>query len=147
LPVTEPISVFGRLPLSAPDLVADTKEELKEALEKLLRESDLDGVRVDVHLARGEACELIPHLAQEKQIDLIVMGTVCRTGVPGVLIGNTAERVLRKLSCSLLTVKPEGSVSPVTCEPSPTEGRDPLPSEAEMAQTIAAVGDQQRERF
>jgi nucleotide-binding universal stress UspA family protein len=41
------------------------------------------------------------------------MGTVCRTGIPGLIIGNTAERVLDVVDCSVLTVKPEGFVSPV----------------------------------
>jgi nucleotide-binding universal stress UspA family protein len=42
------------------------------------------------------------------------MGTVCRTGVTGFLIGNTAEKVLNNVDCSVLTVKPEGFVTPVT---------------------------------
>ena len=50
------------------------------------------------------------------QIDLLVMGTVCRTGLAGFIIGNTAEEVLSALNCSVLTVKPEGFVSPVTLE-------------------------------
>jgi universal stress protein E len=62
----------------------------------------------------GDASDLVPRLAVEKGIDVIVMGTVCRAGVPGLFIGNTAERVLRQVSCSVLTVKPEGFVSPVT---------------------------------
>jgi universal stress protein E len=45
--------------------------------------------------------------------DLVVMGTVARAGIAGMLIGNTAERVLRKLRCSVLIVKPDRSVSPV----------------------------------
>ncbi len=45
---------------------------------------------------------------------LLVMGTVCRTGVPGFFIGNTAERVLQHLDCSLLAVKPKGFETPVT---------------------------------
>ena len=57
---------------------------------------------------------MIPGLAQEKHIDVIVLGTVCRTGVPGLSIGNTAERVPRQADCSVLTVKPEGFVTPVT---------------------------------
>jgi universal stress protein E len=44
--------------------------------------------------------------------DLIVMGTVSRGGVPGLLIGNTAERLLGRLDCSILTVKPEDFVCP-----------------------------------
>ena len=46
-------------------------------------------------------------------IDLVVMGSVGRSGLSGMLIGNTAERILRKLPCSVLVVKPDGFVSPV----------------------------------
>jgi len=60
--------------------------------------------------------KLIPKLAQTKGIELIVMGTVCRTGVAGLIIGNTAENVLRQVDCSVLTVKPEGFVSPVNLD-------------------------------
>ena len=67
-----------------------------------------------IHLVKGEAALVIPKLAHEKQVDLIVMGTVCRTGIAGFFIGNTAEKILQDVDCSVLTVKPEGFVSPVT---------------------------------
>jgi nucleotide-binding universal stress UspA family protein len=51
-------------------------------------------------------------------IDLVVMGTVARAGIAGMLIGNTAERVLRKLPCSVLTVKPDVFVSLVRLDAS-----------------------------
>jgi nucleotide-binding universal stress UspA family protein len=41
---------------------------------------------------------------------------VARRGIPGLLIGNTAERILRKLPCSVLAVKPDGFVSPVSLD-------------------------------
>ena len=41
------------------------------------------------------------------------MGTVARGGIPGLVFGNTAERVLRKLRCSVLTLKPDNFVSSV----------------------------------
>ena len=44
---------------------------------------------------------------------LLVMGTLCRTGIPGFFIGNTAETILNQVDCSVLTVKPKGFVSPV----------------------------------
>jgi nucleotide-binding universal stress UspA family protein len=56
---------------------------------------------------------VIPDFAMEEQIDLIVMGTVGRSGISGLFIGNTAEKVLQKVDCSVLAVKPEGFVSPV----------------------------------
>lgn len=41
------------------------------------------------------------------------MGTVARTGISGVIIGNTAEAVLEQLQCSVLALKPPGFVTPV----------------------------------
>jgi nucleotide-binding universal stress UspA family protein len=41
------------------------------------------------------------------------IGTVGRSGVKGMLLGNTAEKVLDTCDCSMLTVKPDGFVSPI----------------------------------
>jgi hypothetical protein len=41
------------------------------------------------------------------------MGTVCRTGAAGFLIGNTAETILADVTCSILALKPEGFISPI----------------------------------
>ena len=41
------------------------------------------------------------------------MGTVARSGIPGFLIGNTAEDIVQKLTCSLVALKPNDFVSPV----------------------------------
>jgi nucleotide-binding universal stress UspA family protein len=41
------------------------------------------------------------------------MGTVSRTGVAGLLIGNTAEKLLQKVNCSVLAVKPDDFSTPV----------------------------------
>lgn len=65
------------------------------------------------HLVKGEAKQLIPELASTLGVDLLIMGTVGRTGIPGFLIGNTAEAVLRKVSCSVLAIKPEEFSTPV----------------------------------
>jgi universal stress protein E len=43
----------------------------------------------------------------------LVMGTMSRGGIPGLLIGNTAEKVLYRANCSVLTLKPDGFKSPV----------------------------------
>lgn len=71
----------------------------------------LSGVQT-IH-RRGEPEGVIPEFVVAQGIDLVVMGTVARSGIAGLLIGNTAERVLRKLPCSVLAVKPDGFVSPV----------------------------------
>ena len=79
-----------------------------------------------VHLVNGRAGEEIPELVRQEGIDLLVMGTVCRTGVAGFFIGNTAETVLAQVDCSVLSVKPEGFVTPVTLEDDPGNGSRPL---------------------
>lgn len=74
----------------------------------------LDYLNPTVHLPKGAASRLVPALADELGAELIVMGTVGRTGVQGILVGNTAEDILHQIHCSVLTVKPPGFVTPVT---------------------------------
>jgi len=80
---------------------------------------DLENLMHQVYLLKGEAGRLIPALAAANEIELIVMGTVSRTGIAGLLIGNTAEKVLRQVDCSVLTVKPEGFITPVKLDAQP----------------------------
>jgi nucleotide-binding universal stress UspA family protein len=61
-----------------------------------------------IHLPQGPAQEMIPWLAAELRADLVVMGTTARTGLAGLIIGNTAEVILEKLLCSVLVIKPPG---------------------------------------
>lgn len=85
------------------------KSWFKELLEKYVP----DLPEPQVHLIKGEAGIRIPALAKEKDADLIVMGTVSRTGIPGLFMGNAAEKVLYRVDCSVLAVKPDGFTTPV----------------------------------
>lgn len=66
------------------------------------------------HMLEGSAKQVIPQTAEQVGADLVVMGTLGRTGISGLFIGNTAETILEQLRCSVLAVKPPGFVSPVT---------------------------------
>ena len=66
------------------------------------------------HLRQGPASRVIPDMATQLKADLVVMGTLGRTGISGLIIGNTAEAILDQLTCSVLAIKPPGFVSPVT---------------------------------
>jgi nucleotide-binding universal stress UspA family protein len=68
--------------------------------------------QMEVRYVMGDPGEAIPAVARDEGIDLIIMGTVARTGIPGLLIGRTAENVLQQVSCSVLGLKPEGFVAP-----------------------------------
>ena len=95
-------------------LLHEVREEQKQHLDALLSQYDLSDLPHKVHLVKGEARLVIPKLVRSQKIDLLVMGTVCRTGVAGLIMGNTAEDVLRHVDCSVLTVKPDGFKTPVT---------------------------------
>ena len=69
---------------------------------------------VEPVLIQGEPREVIPAYANDHNIDLVVMGTVARTGIAGFVMGNTAEWILNQLRSSVLAIKPAGFVSPVT---------------------------------
>lgn len=65
------------------------------------------------HMQKGSPEQEIPAMVAKYDIDLIVMGTVARTGIPGLLMGNTAESILQQVDCSVLAIKPEGFISPI----------------------------------
>ena len=67
-----------------------------------------------LHVVKGPAQHVVSELARELAVDLVVMGTVARTGIDGFFMGNTAESILGQLDCSVLTIKPPGFTSPVT---------------------------------
>lgn len=112
------IAAHGQLGKIAIDKMREeTKREFARKLDSLLADVDLQGVVVHKHLPRSDnVARTIVKLATNKKIELLVMGTVCRTGLAGFFIGNTAETVLSEVNCSVLTVKPEGFVTPVTLD-------------------------------
>ncbi|MBC8373860.1 MAG: universal stress protein [Planctomycetes bacterium] len=88
----------------------------KSELDDLISGYNLEEAGHQVHFVVGDPRTMIPHLAATREVDLIVMGTVCRTGFAGFFIGNTAENVLQRVNCSVLVLKPQGFVSPVELE-------------------------------
>ncbi len=88
------------------------RSEVKQRLFRFVEGFKLEE-EPNVHFIAGRPANGISEVASRESIDLLVMGTVRRTGVRGFFIGHTAEEVLGRVSCSLLTVKPDGFVSPV----------------------------------
>lgn len=74
----------------------------------------LNYLKPQKHLIKGWARKEIPQIAKSINADLLVMGTVGRTGIPGFFMGNTAETILNHIDCSVLAIKPPGFESPVT---------------------------------
>ena len=58
------------------------------------------------HLMAGTASRLLPELAIELNAGLVVMGSIAKNALQRVFIGSTTEKVLDRLPCDLLVVKP-----------------------------------------
>jgi universal stress protein E len=102
-------------------IIEAEKETRQTWLETLLDEQSAamgaeaaDFPKIQLHLIKGLARNVVPMKARELDVDLIVMGTLSRTGIPGYFIGNTSESILSQVKCSVLTMKPPGFVSPIT---------------------------------
>jgi len=71
------------------------------------------GPRLIARLVRGAPHAVIAEQVRRVRADVLVMGTVARTGLRGVIIGNTAENILNTAVGSVIAVKPSGFVCPI----------------------------------
>ena len=98
-------------------LVEQEKIAAELAFQWLIGEFSGVGPRIHPHLLPGAPTDAITEIAREARPGVVVMGTLARAGLPGLIIGNTAERLLAELDTSVMAVKPPGFVSPVTAAP------------------------------
>jgi nucleotide-binding universal stress UspA family protein len=77
----------------------------RAAMERVVEENDLKRLNVRPEVREGTPFYEIIRFAQETNIDLIVMGTHGHSGLAHVLLGSTAEKVVRKAPCPVLTVR------------------------------------------
>jgi nucleotide-binding universal stress UspA family protein len=100
--------------------VEKARREVVDKIDSCVREMNsyvgkeaINYIQPRLHLVKGLPAKEIPIMAKKYDIDLIVMGTIARTGIPGLIIGNTAESILEQVNCSVLAIKPEGFRCPV----------------------------------
>jgi len=100
-------------PIAVPvrELTAALERSHRDALEQLLDNYPVQNSAV--HLHQGVAAEALLALSKKLPADIVIMGAISRSGLNKFFIGNTAERVLDRLSCDLLIVKPAGFAIPV----------------------------------
>lgn len=91
------------------EITSDAKKRLDNLLETLGAPSS----RSHVHLSWGAPWEEVGRTAKSVGADLISLGTIGRSGISGMLLGNTAERVLDTNDCSILITKPDDFKSPI----------------------------------
>lgn len=97
-------------------IIALEQGKSRARFDHLMTEFDeFDDLMRGLHI-KGIAADVIPEHVGDEGIDTLVMGTLGRTGISGFFIGNTAETILNRVTCSVLAVKPDGFISPVELE-------------------------------
>ncbi len=82
------------------------EKEGEEAMEFVKKEAEALGVKVTARIEEGSPSRKIVDLSAEH--DLVVMGTLGRTGFSKLLLGSVAERVVRFAKCPVLVVRSPG---------------------------------------
>jgi len=94
--------------LSVAELVSDMQKSASIEMDKWGAEASSKIKDVEKMVVRGVPFAEIIKTAREKNVDLIVIGTHGRTGIDHMLFGSTAEKVVRKAPCPVLTVRIAG---------------------------------------
>ena len=108
LHVTEPVvypSDFGYAPLPTNEFEETFRRDACERLEELARAQAGAGVKAEAVLRLGKPYVEITTAAKELGADLIVITTHGYTGLTHVVLGSTAERVVRHAPCPVLVVR------------------------------------------
>ncbi len=106
--INEPAIPISDMTWGAVDVRATDESLLKEArqtLDRIIREQVPRGVDAEATVATGNPVDGIVRFAREQNADLLVMCTHGRTGLSHVLIGSTAEAVVRQAPCPVLTLR------------------------------------------
>jgi nucleotide-binding universal stress UspA family protein len=108
LHVAEPLNTaapFGAQPVILPPRPPGFRSKIKTELDTLARKAFPKSTKVTVEVREGVPYDAIVTLARKWKADIIIIATHGRTGLMRVLIGSTAERVVRHAQCPVLTIR------------------------------------------
>lgn len=94
------------------DYEREKRVAAREHIENVLSSTPM-AAAAKLHVGLTSPTQAILEGVEALRPGLVVMGTVSRGGVPGLLLGNTAERLIDRIDCALLTVKPKDFVCPI----------------------------------
>ena len=107
LHVFEPPGASAELMVSPPEFFDQTMKELERKLDLWKAEAERHGAKpVRAQVATGAPATEIVRFAATAGCDLVVMGTHGRRGLPHLVLGSVAERVVREAACPVLVVRP-----------------------------------------
>lgn len=110
LHVFEPPGATAELMVSPPEFLDQTIKELERKLDLWKAEAERHGAApVRALVATGSPATEIARFATTAGCDLVVMGTHGRRGLPHLVLGSVAERVVREAPCAVLVVRPRST--------------------------------------
>ncbi|MDN4500978.1 universal stress protein [Alteromonadaceae bacterium BrNp21-10] len=91
--------------------IIDAKAILKESKRDFIPKikamaGDYEIADNHIHIKTGDPEKVIPSVASDIAVALVIMGTVARKGLKGKVLGNTAEKVLALLKANILVIQP-----------------------------------------
>ena len=93
------------LPYGAISLADEAMRSAQESLRALIPQKQREAIEIVPIIKRGKASEEIVRVAIDRETDLIVLATHGHSGLEHALLGSTAERVVRKAPCPVLTIR------------------------------------------
>ncbi len=96
---------FGFGQVGFPSIEEDIRKKGTEELEKLAANEIQDIVKWQSIVVMGKPFAEINKVAKEKNVDLIIIATHGHSGIEHVLFGSTAEKVVRRAPCPVLTLR------------------------------------------
>jgi nucleotide-binding universal stress UspA family protein len=106
LPPVVPAATEGFLSPGTYASIAEAgRRDAQRRLDAMVARARTDGVRAESLLLQGLPAEQIVRAARSKRADLVVLGTHGRSGLPRLVLGSVAERVIGLARCPVLTVR------------------------------------------
>mgnify|MGYP003417062116 FL=1 len=106
--VVEPVIYppdFSMGQIALPSITTEWDDRAKDELQKLAKSEIIGAVKVKTIIKTGKPFVEIIETAKEENVDLIIIATHGRSGVEHILFGSTAEKVVRKAPCPVLTLR------------------------------------------
>lgn len=107
-----PVNIAIEIPEFNPQKYNSTMQRHhKDAVLLLAKEHDINAEQC--HVLEGMPEDVIPKLAKKLDAEMVIIGTIGRTGLSAAIIGNTAEHVIDRLDCDVLALKPANFICPL----------------------------------
>ena len=107
-----PVNIAIEIPeFNSEEYSATMAQHHVDAVTALAQQFDIP--EVNCHVREGMPEDVIPAMAKVLDAEMVVIGTIGRTGLSAAIIGNTAEHVIDRLNCDVLAIKPANFVCPL----------------------------------